>query len=262
MILDEILVHKRSEVDAARIHRPLSGLKALCADAAPARDFVGALKNPNGRIGLISEIKKASPSAGIISPNFDPVAMARRYEHAGADCLSVLTDARFFQGRIEDMQAARTAVKLPVLRKDFVVDSYQLYEARAAGADCVLLIVAALSPAQVSELHGLARELGLAVLVEAHSEEEMTVALASGATLVGINSRDLRTFVTDLGVVERVAKSAPPHVTLVAESGVKTRADVDRLLAAGARAILVGETLMRTGDVGACVRELTDATIG
>lgn len=256
MILDEILAHKLTELEAARMRCPIADLKAACADAPAPRDFAGALRSPHGRVGLISEIKKASPSVGLIAPSFDPISMARLYEDAGADCLSVLTDARYFQGCLEDMQAARRAVKVPVLRKDFVIDEYQIYEARAASADCILLIVAALTASQVSDLHALATALGLAALVETHTQDEMDIALKSGATLIGINSRNLKTFVTDLSIVEQVAPSVPKHVTLVAESGIKTGADVDRLMAAGARAILVGETLMRTGNVAASISEL------
>ena len=256
MILDEILSHKRTEVENARIACPLAELKARCADLAPTRGFERALRSPRGRVGLIAEVKKASPSAGVIAHDFDPARMARQYEDAGADCLSVLTDERYFQGCLDDMRAARTACGLPVLRKDFVVDEYQIYEARAAGADCILLIVAALSSGQVADLRALAGKLGLSALVETHDAAEMTTALEAGATLVGINSRDLKTFHVDLGVVETVARGVPEGVLLVAESGLKTGEDVRRVSAAGAGAILVGETLMRSGDVAQGVRSL------
>jgi len=256
-ILDEILLHKRSELEILRSRTDLAELKSRCGDAAPARDFADALKAPRGRLGLIAEVKKASPSAGLISPDFDPVAIAHQYESAGADCLSVLTDFKYFQGCIADMQAARAATGLPVLRKDFVVDEYQVYEARAAGADCVLLIVAALTDSQVADYLACAQELGMAVLVETHTEEEMQVALGARAKLIGINSRNLKSFVTDLSVVDRLAHQAPEDAILVAESGIKNRADVDRVMAAGARAILVGETLMRAGDVHTGIRALT-----
>lgn len=256
MILDEIIAHKRTEVADAQSAVSLADLKARVADASPIRDFHAALKSPRGRLGLIAEVKKASPSAGIIAPDFDPIRMATQYEAAGADCLSVLTDARYFQGALADMQAARTATSLPVLRKDFVISEYQIYEARAAGADCILLIVAALTASQIADYHAVATGMGLSVLVETHTEDEMAVALNSGATLIGINSRNLQTFVTDLGVVARLASAVPPSVTLVAESGIKTRADVDRVVDAGARAILVGETLMRSGNVASGVADL------
>lgn len=257
MILDEILLNKRAELDAVRRRTSLAELRARCGDAPPVRDFVGALTRARGRIGLIAEIKKASPSAGVIAPDFDPISIAIRYEAAGADCLSVLTDTRYFHGRLGDMQAARAASMLPVLRKDFVVDEYQLYEARAAGADCILLIVAALSADQITDYLGIAADLGLAALVETHTEDEMAIAAQTKAKLIGINSRNLKTFVTDLSVVGRLAPLAPADATLTAESGIKARADVDRVLAAGARAILVGETLMRTSDVEGNIAALT-----
>ncbi|HEY3332981.1 MAG TPA: indole-3-glycerol phosphate synthase TrpC [Capsulimonadaceae bacterium] len=256
MILDEIIAHKRTEVAAAASRVSLAELTARTVDASPVRDFHAALRSPKGRIGLIAEVKKASPSAGIIAPGFDPVRTATQYEAAGADCLSVLTDARYFQGSLADMQAARSAVSIPVLRKDFVISEYQVHEARAAGADCILLIVAALTPTEIADYHACATDLGLSVLVETHTEDEMRIALDSGATLIGINSRNLQTFVTDLGVIDRVAALVPPGITLVAESGIKTRADVDRVASGGAHAILVGETLMRSGNVAAGVAEL------
>jgi indole-3-glycerol phosphate synthase len=184
------------------------------------------------------------------------VQIARRYEAAGADCLSVLTDAKYFQGRLGDMQAARAATRLPVLRKDFVIDEYQIYEARAAGADCILLIAAALTASQLVDFLECARAVGVAALVETHNEAEMQAARDAGATLIGINSRDLRTFATDLAVVERLGRLAPADALLIAESGIKDRGDVDRVMRAGARAILVRETLMRAGDVETSVRAL------
>ncbi len=215
-----------------------------------------SLRRPDGRVGLIAEVKKASPSAGVICADFDPVRIAKSYEAAGADCLSVLTDEHFFQGHLEYLTAIRSEVQLPLLRKDFTIDPYQIYEARAAGADAILLIVAALTPSQIEDFAGLARDLGMAALVEVHTGEEMRVALATEATLIGINSRDLKTFVTDLAAVERLAAMVPPSTTLVGESGIKRAADVLRLKNAGVHAILVGETLMRSPDIAAAVLEL------
>lgn len=256
-ILDTILAHKHAEVMERQLKRPLDGLRSRLADLPPARDFRAALKTPRiGRVALIAEVKKASPSAGVIRPDFDPVQIARAYEAGGAACLSVLTDERFFQGHDDYLRAVKEAVNLPLLRKDFTVDAYQVYEARALGADAVLLIAAALTPAQVAEYQALAHSLGMATLIEVHTEDEMAVAQAVGAPLIGINSRDLNKFVTDLGTVERLAALVSGEVTLVAESGIKTPADVARVAGAGAHAILVGETLMRAPDIGEAVRKL------
>jgi indole-3-glycerol phosphate synthase len=257
-ILDTILAHKRQEVAERRSQVPLEALKARAAGCAPPRDFAGALRRPNRpKIGLIAEVKKASPSAGIIRADFDPVRIARTYDESGADCLSVLTDERFFQGHEDYLRAIRAAVPLPLLRKDFIVDPYQIWEARALGADAVLLIAAALTPSQVAEWQAAAQDLGMAALVEVHKADEMGVALSSGASLIGINSRDLKTFVTDLATVETLASGVPDGgVLLVAESGLKTPADVARVASAGAKAILVGETLMRAADIGHAVTRL------
>ena len=265
-ILDTILAHKREEVGERRaINGRDPGLKQMKARASkyvapPLRDFMGALRQPNqGSVSLIAEIKKASPSAGVIRADFDPVQIAHIYEENGAACLSVLTDKKFFQGHDDYLRAVRDAVALPIIRKDFIINEWQIYESRWLGADAVLLIVAALTPAQIAEYAAMARELGMAALVEVHTEAEMQVALDAGAKLIGINSRDLNTFVTDLGTVERLAAMVPADVTLVAESGIKTPADVKRVADAGAKAILVGETLMRAPDIGAAVRELMQA---
>lgn len=255
MILDEIIAHKRVEVDAARSRVPLSELKTRIADAPPPRLFEAGLRRRDGRMGLIAEIKKASPSAGVIAANFDHIAVARSYAAAGADCLSVLTDEKYFQGSLAYMSEARRASGLPVLRKDFTVSEYQIYEARVHGADAILLIVAALTAAEVYGFQSLARDLGLDVLVETHTEAEMEIAVRAGATLIGINSRNLQTFKTDLAVVERLAPMAGKSL-LVGESGIKTRGDVDRLAKCGVHAILVGESLMRAGDIGAAVKNL------
>ena len=256
-ILDAILAHKEGEVAVRQAALPQEEVQARANDAPPPRAFWAALQTPKrGRVALIAEVKKASPSAGIIRPDFDPVQIAREYESSGAACLSVLTDEKFFQGHDDYLIAVREAVSLPVIRKDFVVNDWQIYESRWLGADAVLLIVAALSPAQIKEYAALASEMGMAALVEVHTEAEMQVALDAKATLIGINSRDLHTFVTDLTTVARLAAMVPAGVTLVAESGIRTPADVRQVADAGAKAVLVGETLMRSVDIGAAVGEL------
>jgi indole-3-glycerol phosphate synthase len=261
-ILDTILAEKFYEVAERQSRRPLPSpdMQARLDALPPPRDFAAALRQrrAGGNAALIAEVKKASPSAGVIRADFDPVRVARDYFEAGADCLSVLTDERFFQGHDKYLQAVKAAVALPVLRKDFVVDTYQIYEARLLGADAVLLIAAALRADQLKSYYEMARMLGLAALVEVHTEREMETALATGATLIGINSRDLTRFVTDLGVVERLAAMVPTDagITLVAESGIKTVDDVARVAAAGAHAVLVGETLMRAPDIGGAVKRL------
>ena len=255
-VLAQILTHKADELADARFRVPLAEMKARASDAKPALPLESRLRRADNRVGLIAEVKKASPSAGVIRADFDPVKIAQIYQDSGADCLSVLTDEHFFQGSLDYLTAIRAEVDLPLLRKDFTIDPYQIYEARAAGADAVLLIVAALTPAQVAEFAGMAQELGMAALVEVHTEDEMEVALDANATLIGINSRDLKTFVTDLAVIERLAATAPAGVTLVGESGIKAPADVARLQAAGVHAILVGETLMRAPDIAGAVRDL------
>ena len=205
---------------------------------------------------LIAEVKKASPTAGIIRDDFDPVSIAQVYDRHGASCLSVLTDERFFQGHDSYLLQIREAVKIPLLRKDFTIDPYQIFEARVLGADAILLIVSALSPEDIIEMIATARALGLDALVEVHTEDEMHVAVDAQADLIGINSRDLRTFKTDLGTVHRLAALAPPHALLVAESGIKTSRDVAQVADSGAHAILVGETLMRSPDIGEAVDRL------
>jgi len=256
-ILDTILAHKHEEIAERQAHVRQAELARQIADLPPTRGFLKALQQPKiGPVALIAEVKKASPSAGIIRPDFDPVQIARIYEQNGASCLSVLTDEKFFQGHDDYLKTIKSAVSLPLLRKDFTVDAYQIYEARVLGADAILLIVAALTPAQLKEYQALARYLDMAALVEVHTEVETEIALDAGAKLIGINSRDLNTFVTDLGTVERLVAMVPADVTLIAESGIKTPADVQRVANAGAKAILVGETLMRAPDIGAALTEL------
>jgi indole-3-glycerol phosphate synthase len=230
---------------------------ATQADGAP-RGFAEALRSaPAPRI--VAEVKRRSPSKGEIRADFDPAAIAKSYGEAGAAALSVLTDERYFGGRLEYLGLARRAAGVPILRKDFVVDAYQIDEARAAGADAVLLIVAALDPAALQDLASHAAGRGLDALVEVHDERELDAALAIGATLLGVNNRDLRTFHTDLGVTERLAKRVPRGSLLVSESGIFTHDDVRRLEAAGAQAFLVGESLMRESDPGAALRRLRGA---
>jgi indole-3-glycerol phosphate synthase len=256
-ILDTILGYKRDEVAARQNQTSLCELQSACADLPQTRGFLTALQTPKiGPVTLIAEVKKASPSAGIIRADFDPVWIARSYEEAGASCLSVLTDEKFFQGHDEYFRTIREAVALPMIRKDFVVSAWQLYESRLLGADAVLLIAAALTPAELRHFYLLAQSLGMDALVEVHTDEEMQTALEVEARLIGINSRDLNTFVTDLETVSRLAAQVPGNVTLVAESGLKTFADVRQVADAGAKAILVGETLMRAKDIVAAVRKL------
>jgi indole-3-glycerol phosphate synthase len=262
-ILDTIVEQKRVEI--ARLpKRSISGsdLKAALQARGERRDFAVALRQPRvGKMALIAEVKKASPSAGIICPDFDPVRIAKQYEMAGASCLSVLTDEKFFQGSLEYLKQIRSAVKLPLLRKDFIIDERQILEAIEWGADAILLIVAILSDAQLKHFHELATQAGLTALVEVHDEAELKRALVAGSQVIGVNNRDLKTFKVDLATTERLA--AQLHVSpggqsklLVAESGIHTRADVERLEKCGAGAILVGESLVKHADIGLKAAEL------
>jgi indole-3-glycerol phosphate synthase len=239
-ILDKIVAQKEQE--AAALPRAQEG-----AGVRPdRRDFLAALQRPKrGGVALIAEVKKASPSAGVICADFDPVRIARAYEAGGAACLSVLTDQQFFQGSLEYLRAIRSAVSLPLLRKDFMISDRQIFESVHAGADAILLIVRILDDARLKDFHALATSLGLAALVEVHDDAELDRALAMGAKLIGVNNRNLDTFVVDLATTERLAARVPADVLLVAESGIHARADVARVQAAGARAILVGESLMK-----------------
>lgn len=252
-ILTRILARKREEVVARRAAVPLDELKARCVGLPPTRGFAAALRArvAAGQPAVIAEVKKASPSQGVIRPDFDPPAIARSYEAAGATCLSVLTDIDFFQGADAYLQAARAACALPVLRKDFTVDPWQVWEARAIGADAILLIVAALDDGPLGELAALAGGLGLDVLVEVHDEAELDRALATPARLIGVNNRDLRTFRTSLDTSLRLRPRVGPERVFVAESGIHARTDVARLRAADIHAFLVGEAFMRAPDPGA-----------
>ena len=257
-VLDEILAYKRGEVERRRRVRPLA---QVCEDAGrqpPARGFADALRarTATGRAAVIAEIKKASPSRGIIREHFDPPAIARGYEDAGAACLSVLTDEKFFQGGNAHLHAARSAVGLPVLRKDFTVDEYQVYEARALGADCILLIVSALDRRELESLANLAAGIGLDVLIEVHDRAELESALSLNPPLIGINNRNLKTFETSLSTTFDLVDAIPEGVTVVTESGILQRSHVQAMLHHGVRAFLVGEAFMRAADPGAALREL------
>ncbi len=262
-ILERIVEEKAREV-AKLPARPVTvaDLRRSLAARGGVRDFAAALRRPRrGTVALIAEVKKASPSAGVIRPDFDPVAIAQEYEAAGATCLSVLTDEKFFQGSLEYLKTIRGAVNLPLLRKDFIIDPRQILEAVEWGADAILLIAAILDRAQLQAFHALATGAGLTALVEVRDEADLAAALAAGAEVIGVNNRDLRSFKTDLGTTERLAASlrATPGGAarlLVAESGIHGRADVQRLERASAQAILVGESLMRAGEIAPKVREL------
>ncbi|SRR5579883_60777 len=252
-ILQRILARKAQEIETRSAALPLRELSARCADLPDTRGFAAALeaKHDAGKPAVIAEIKKASPSAGVIRESFDPAVIARSYEAGGAACLSVLTDVDFFQGSDASLQQARSACELPVLRKDFIIDAYQVYEARMIGADAILLIAAALGDAALLELTLLAADLDLDVLVEVHDKAELERALDIPATLIGINNRDLRTFETSLDTTLRLRTLVEgDDRILVSESGIRTREDVARLRAAGVHAFLVGETFMRAPDPG------------
>jgi indole-3-glycerol phosphate synthase len=254
-ILDEIVATKHREIAEARQRVSLAELERQLRSAPPVRDFRAALEAAPG-MAVIAEVKRASPSAGLIREDFDPVAIARIYEQNGASCISVLTDAPYFQGRLDYLRAVRQAVGVPVLRKDFLLDDYQLVEARCAGADAVLLIAEILDDASLRQLLSKTRRLGMQALVELYDAENLPRVLDAGAKLVGVNNRDLRSFVTRLEHTLDLAPHLPAECCLVSESGIRTHEDIKRLQTAGVRAVLVGETLMRAPDIGAQLREL------
>ncbi|GGF40294.1 indole-3-glycerol phosphate synthase [Aliidongia dinghuensis] len=250
-ILAEIVARKRDDLKAVKTAQPFATVDRAARQSPAPRGFAAAIerKLAAGRYALITEIKRASPSGGLIRPDFDPAALARAYEAAGAACLSVLTDEPYFQGTIAHLQAARAAVALPVLRKDFMVDPYQVAEARAIGADCILIIMAALADGHAAELAATAHDYGLDVLIEVHDRVELDRALKLDARLLGINNRNLKTLKTDLATTEALAAAVPQDRVLVSESGLKTAADLARMSAVGARTFLVGESLLRQEDV-------------
>lgn len=254
-VLDKIVATKRMEIERARAAMSESELRAQLADAPPVRSFFTPLA-AGGPIKLIAEVKKASPSAGVIRADFNPVAIAKIYEAHGASCVSVLTDESYFQGSLEYLRQIRATIGLPILRKDFVLDTYQVLEARAAGADAVLLIAECLDDCNLRKLFNAICELGMTPLVELYEPENLQRVFDAGATLIGINNRNLHTFEVDLDHTIRMRERVPDECVLVGESGIKTPADVERLQAAGVDAILVGETLMREPDIGAAVDNL------
>ncbi len=255
MILDEIVAYKKEELIDTKRRLSFADIKARAADSGPTRGFGTAL-SAGTDIRLIAEVKKASPSKGVIRQDFDPVAIAGMYERSGAACLSVLTEKKYFQGSLDYLGAIRKAVGLPLLRKDFIVDEYQIFEARAAGADAILLIAACLERSRMEDYLGIAAGLGLDVLIESHTAAELDRSLRAGARLVGINNRDLTTFTVSLETTFSMLRDIPDDRTVVSESGIATRDDVKRLQQAGVDAILVGESLIREQDIGRKVKEL------
>jgi len=256
-ILERIVRDKRDEVARRRAAQPRAALERACAELGATRDFDAALRPAHGGVRLVAEVKKASPSRGVLAGDLDLVALARTYAAGGADAVSVLTDEKYFQGSLDLLGAIRAAVPVPLLRKDFTIDEYQLWEARAAGADAVLLIVAILDPPLLRDLLAGAKGLGLAALVECHTAAELDGALAAGSRLLGINNRDLATFETRIETTLELLPLVPPGPAVVSESGFFTGEQVRRVVAAGAHAVLVGEGLVRAPDVAAKLRELT-----
>ncbi len=257
-ILKKIIAHKREEVATAKAATSIAELKSRIADLEDTpRGFERHLREAaqSDWTAIIAEVKKGSPSKGVIRPDFDPLEIAEIYQDNGATCLSVLTDEKFFLGHLRFLALIRETVSLPLLRKDFICDPYQIYEARAAGADAILLIAAMLDLEQLREFHTIATEIHLDVLLEVHDEAEMGTALKTDCTVIGVNNRNLKTFVTDMGTTSRLAGMMPPDRLLVAESGINSRSDIVRLQQDGARAFLIGESLMREADIGRKLQE-------
>jgi indole-3-glycerol phosphate synthase len=254
-ILKKIVDHKLIEVEAAKKQSSLDSIKVAAQNGRPVRDFLSAIRSVD-EISLIAEVKKASPSKGVIREDFDPVTIAKSYESAGASCISVLTDEAFFQGHLDYLIAVGEAVSLPILRKDFIIDPWQVYQARAAGADAVLLIAECLEDAKLEELHSLINDLGMTALVELYDRENIKKVLACNPTLIGVNNRDLNTFEVNLEHSIEIRKMLPSEIAFVSESGISSSAEVSRLMQANVDAILVGESLMRAGDIEAATRKL------
>lgn len=257
-ILKKIIARKLEELKECKSELPLREIRSCIGDLPATKGFEKKLRRTceGGETAIIAEVKKGSPSKGLIREDFDPLAIARTYEQNGAACLSILTEKHFFMGSLEYLTAIRKVVELPLLRKDFIVEDYQIYEARKAGADAILLIAACLELSQLRDFHAIASELSLDVLLEVHDEWEMEVALQTDCTLIGVNNRNLRTFVTDLGTTGRLSRMMPPERLLVAESGINSRKDIELLGSEGAGAFLIGESMMRESDIGAKLREL------
>jgi len=254
MILQKIVANKREEIVRQKEILPLTELRQMLADRPPTRDFEGAIRDQS--CAVIAEVKRRSPSKGRIRDDFDPVGIAGIYEDNGASAISVLTERKFFEGSASYVPQIKRSVKLPLLRKDFIVDAYQISETRVLGGDALLLIARLLEAGELQDFIGLASELDLAALVEVHDEADVEKAVSSGARIVGINNRDLATFRTDLRTTVRLARMVPTGVTVVSESGIKSRGDIERLMDAGIHAFLVGESLMREQDIGKKLREL------
>ncbi len=255
MILDTIVSHKKEEIKVLKEKVSLGLLKERCLNRQDKRNFKETLSKSDN-IHIIAEIKKASPSAGVIREDFNPVEIAKTYEANGASAISILTDNKFFQGDIEFLSKVKESTTIPILRKDFIIDMYQIYQSRAYGADAILLIAAILSKAELNSLLVLAHTLGLDCLVEVHSEDDLNKAIAIGASIIGINNRDLKTFKVDLNTTIRLAKKVPPSKILVSESGIRDFGHISMLKNAGVNAFLVGEILMRTQDIGEKLRSL------
>lgn len=254
MILHKIVENRREEVAKQKEILPLGELRQMLADRPPTRDFEGAIRNRS--CAVIAEVKRSSPSKGRIREDFDPVEIAGICEDYGASAISVLTERRFFEGNAAYVPRIRRAVGLPLLRKDFIIDSYQINETRVLGADALLLIARLLEAGELQDFIGLSSELGLAALVEVHNEKDVEKAVSSGARIVGINNRDLATFRADIEVSIRLARRVPKGITVVSESGINGRGDIEKLMGAGIHAFLIGESLMREGDIGNKMREL------